>query len=149
MSSNQFYASIPAFDDFSGIADSDNYRLAPDDWHVIIADVKGSTRAIAEGRYKDVNMIGAACINAVLNISQKRSVPYVFGGDGATLQLNTDSEIAIRAENDIDPARSELHPVLYIHRGRACIDYTARPGGNGKFKLNSGNTDVCVYSSPR
>lgn len=37
LSSNQFYASIPAFDEFSGIADSDNYRVAPDDWHVIIA----------------------------------------------------------------------------------------------------------------
>ncbi len=87
MSSKRFYADIPAFDDFSGIADSSNYQVAPDDWHVIIADVKGSTQAIAEGRYKDVNMIGAACINAVLNISQKRSVPYVFGGDGATLMV--------------------------------------------------------------
>ena len=47
--------------------------------------MRDSTRAIAEGRYKDVNMIGAACINAVLNISRKKSVPYVFGGDGATL----------------------------------------------------------------
>ena len=87
MSNQEFYASIPAFDDFSGIADSRNYRLAPDDWQVIIADVRESTRAIAEGRYKDVNMIGAACINAVLNISQKRRIPYVFGGDGATLMV--------------------------------------------------------------
>ncbi len=87
MSNHEFYANIPAFDDFSGIADSRNYRLAPDDWHVIIADVRESTRAIAEGRYKDVNMIGAACINAVLNISQKRRIPYVFGGDGATLMV--------------------------------------------------------------
>ena len=74
----------------------------------------------------------------------------------ATLQLNTDSEIAIGAENDIDPGRSELHPVLYIHQGRACIDYTAQPGGNGQFKLNLGNTmfaaihhhgEICVLRS--
>lgn len=89
LTTNQFYADIPAFGDFSGIADSDNYRIAPDDWHVIITDVKGSTKAITEGRYKDVNMIGAACINAVLNISQKRSIPYVFGGDGATLMVHS------------------------------------------------------------
>ncbi|HUV22028.1 MAG TPA: DUF3095 domain-containing protein, partial [Gammaproteobacteria bacterium] len=93
----QFYANIPPFDDFSGIADDDNYCVAPDDWHVVIADVKGSTRAIAEGRYKDVNMIGAACINAVLNISQKRCVPYVFGGDGASLMVHSgDVETATR-----------------------------------------------------
>jgi hypothetical protein len=58
----------------------------------------------------------------------------------ATLQLNTDSEIAIRAENDIEGSRSELHPVLYIQQGRACIDYTAEIGGNGQFKLNLGDT---------
>jgi peptide methionine sulfoxide reductase MsrA len=62
----------------------------------------------------------------------------------ATLQLNTDSEIAIRAENDegndIEASRSELHPVLYIHQGRACIDFTAEIGSNGLFKLNLGDT---------
>jgi hypothetical protein len=102
LSSNQFYADIPAFDDFPGNTDSDNYRIAPDDWHVIIADVKGSTQAIADGRYKDVNMIGAACINAVLNISQKRSIPYVFGGDGATLMVpSSDVESAARVLLDV------------------------------------------------
>jgi len=43
-----FYADIEAFDDFSGIADLDNYRRA-------------------------------ACINAVLDISQAKTIPYVFG----------------------------------------------------------------------
>ena len=58
----------------------------------------------------------------------------------ATLQLNTDSEITIRAEQDKDASRSEHHPLLYIHQGRACINYTAPPGSNGQFKLNLGNT---------
>ncbi|MDH3859320.1 MAG: DUF3095 domain-containing protein, partial [Gammaproteobacteria bacterium] len=80
-----FYADIVPFDTFADVADLNNYQVAPDDWHVIIADVKGSTQAIEEGRYKQVNMIGAACINAVLNITEKGSIPYVFGGDGATL----------------------------------------------------------------
>jgi len=81
----EFYANLESFDAFADVADMDNYRTAPDDWYVIIADVKGSTQAIDEGRYKQVNMIGAACINAVLNITEKGIVPYVFGGDGATL----------------------------------------------------------------
>ena len=81
----QFYADISSFDDFSRVANIDNYKIAPDDWFVVIADIQGSTRAIGEGRYKEVNMIGAACINAVLNISARGEIPYVFGGDGATL----------------------------------------------------------------
>jgi len=149
LSSKQFYASIPAFDDFSGIADSDNYRVAPDDWHVIIADVKGSTRAITEGRYKDVNMIGAACINAVLNISQKRSVPYVFGGDGATLMVHsTDVETAARVllgVRDLAANRFNLDlrvgvvAVAEIHR---------QPGPQvkvAKYRLSPGN-ELGVFS---
>ncbi len=80
-----FYADISSFDNFSQVANIDNYKIAPGDWFVIIADIQGSTRAIGEGRYKEVNMIGAACINAVLNISAQGEIPYVFGGDGATL----------------------------------------------------------------
>ena len=80
-----FYTDISSFDDFSQVANLDNYKIAPDDWFIIIADIQGSTRAISEGRYKEVNMIGAACINAVLNISAPGEIPYVFGGDGATL----------------------------------------------------------------
>jgi len=85
VNTTEFYSNLEPFDRFADVADMDNYRLAPDDWHVIIADVKGSTQAIEEGRYKQVNMIGAACINAVLNITAKGRIPYVFGGDGATL----------------------------------------------------------------
>jgi hypothetical protein len=81
----RFYADISSFDDFSQVANFDQYKIAPDDWFVVIADIQGSTRAIGEGRYKEVNMIGAACINAVLNISAQGEIPYVFGGDGATL----------------------------------------------------------------
>jgi len=84
-STANFYANISSFDNFSQVANIDNYKIAPDDWYVIIADIQGSTRAIDEGRYKEVNMIGAACINAVLNISARGEIPYVFCDDGATL----------------------------------------------------------------
>ena len=84
-SSAKFYAEITAFSDFSEVANLKHYVTAPGDWYVVIADILASTRAIAEGRYKQVNMIGAACINAVLNISAQGEIPYVFGGDGATL----------------------------------------------------------------
>lgn len=85
MATTDFYRALKPFLEFERVADLDNYSLAPDDWYVVIADVKGSTKAIEEGRYKEVNMVGAACINAVLNVTESGRIPYVFGGDGATL----------------------------------------------------------------
>ena len=149
MSSDGFYADIEAFEDFAGIADLNNYRCAPDDWHVIIADVVGSTRAITEGRYKDVNMIGAACINAVLNISSQTGIPYVFGGDGATLmvppgQVQNAAEVLLGvralAASEFDLSlRVGVVPVARIH---------AHPGARvlvGKYRLSEGN-ELGVFS---
>lgn len=113
MSNDRFYADLEAFDDFAEIADIRHYRVAPDDWQVIIADVRGSTRAINEGRYKDVNMIGAACINAVLNVTEKGRVPFVFGGDGATLMVPA---------ADLDAARRALLGVRHLAATRFDLD---------------------------
>ena len=44
-----------------------SYRPIPDDWTIGFADVIGSTKAIKEGRYKAVNMVGAGVIAAVAN----------------------------------------------------------------------------------
>ena len=63
-----FYAAIEPFLDFAEVADPARYRAAPDDWIVVLADIKGSTEAAKAGRYKDVNLIGAACITAILNV---------------------------------------------------------------------------------
>jgi hypothetical protein len=82
-----FYQNLNSFDDFSEVSDLPRYTPAPGDWLVVIADIKGSTQAISDGRYKDVNMIGAACITAVLNVTRDHEIPYVFGGDGATLMI--------------------------------------------------------------
>jgi len=58
--------------------------------------------------------------------------------ENARLQLNTNSEITIRMENNADTTSSE--PELYIHRGRACINYTAQTGSYKQFKVNMGGT---------
>jgi len=140
---------IEAFDNFSGISDLANYRRAPDDWHVVIADVVSSTAAIAQGRYKDVNMIGAACINAVLNISQKKTIPYVFGGDGATLMVPPDrlqhaTEVLLGVR-DLAAAKFDLSlrvgvvPVADIHR-QASVQVRV-----GKYRLSPGN-ELGVFS---
>ena len=83
--SDLFYNTLESFHDFAEFADFGAYDPVPDDWVVAIADVRGSTQAIEEGRYKDVNMVGAASITAILNICGDIEVPFVFGGDGGTV----------------------------------------------------------------
>lgn len=77
-----FYASLPTFTSFAGIVDAAAYRPLPDDWVIGIADVVASTEAVARGRYKSVNMAGAAVISAVSNLLGTLDFPYVFTGDG-------------------------------------------------------------------
>jgi hypothetical protein len=82
-----FYASLTPLEQFGAITDARNFTPLPDDWQVVITDVRGSTRAIAEGRYKEVNMVGAASIVALLNLAGPADLPFIFGGDGATLAI--------------------------------------------------------------
>ncbi|HEX8386563.1 MAG TPA: DUF3095 domain-containing protein [Rubricoccaceae bacterium] len=84
---HDFYTSLPALDHFERLADADAYTPVPDDWTVVLTDVVGSTVAVQAGRYRDVNYVGAASIAAVLNAAGRADVPFVFGGDGATLVL--------------------------------------------------------------
>lgn len=82
---DSFYRDLTPFSDFTDFTDIGAYVAIPDDWVVMCADVRGSTKAIEAGHYKDVNMVGAACITSVLNVSQGIEIPFVFGGDGAIL----------------------------------------------------------------
>ena len=79
----EFYDSLPKRDAFEAFASPDAYTALPDDWVVGTSDIVGSTQEIAKGRYKTVNMVGAAVISAQVNASGGHALPYVFGGDGA------------------------------------------------------------------
>lgn len=78
-----FYDDLPRLSAFSLLADPARYMPLPDGWVVGTSDIVGSTKAIAAGRYKIVNMIGAAVISAQINAAAGRPFPFVFGGDGA------------------------------------------------------------------
>ena len=82
-----FFEMLPAVSEFTKVTDNSLYTPLPDDWLLVLSDINGSTKAIQEGRYKMVNMVGAACIMGILNIAGKVDIPYVFGGDGATLAI--------------------------------------------------------------
>lgn len=82
-----FYQEMKSFTDFKSFTNPEIYRKVPEDWTIIISDIKGSTKAIESGRYKDVNLIGAASITSIINLFPKFEFPFVFGGDGSSLIL--------------------------------------------------------------
>src|ERR1700682_6030125 len=88
--SDTFYGSIPVFRGFASLMDPALYSALPDDWTIGVADIVESTKAIAQARYKAVNMAGAAAIAAVTNALDGREFPFVFGGDGASFAISPD-----------------------------------------------------------
>ncbi|MCB9660938.1 MAG: DUF3095 domain-containing protein [Sandaracinaceae bacterium] len=110
--SHAFYRELAAVERFVDVADLSLYAQVPDDWSVIITDVRGSTRAIEAGRYKDVNSLGVASIVAVRNALTDVDVPFVFGGDGATLLCPTallePVNVALRGLQDLATGAFDL-----------------------------------------
>ncbi len=78
-----FYENLPLLRDFTRLADPAQFTPVPDDWVLGVADIVDSTGEIERGRYKTVNMVGAAVISAMINAMDGKLFPYVFGGDGA------------------------------------------------------------------
>lgn len=86
-----FYSDLPVFDDglINHLSYSDRFQKVPEDWHVIITDIKGSTKAIKKGLHQQVNLTATASIISALNIARDKGIsfPFFFGGDGATLLI--------------------------------------------------------------
>jgi len=80
-----FYSDLPSISNFYELTNTQNYAAFPEDWRLIITDIKGSTKAIEAGRYKDVNFVGAMGIVALLNLAKEIEIPFLFGGDGASV----------------------------------------------------------------
>ncbi len=89
---DNFYEQLKGFAEFTQFTQLELYRPLPSTWFVLITDVKGSTNAIESGLYKEVNSLGAASIVAILNAVSPLKIPYVFGGDGATLCIPPSSK---------------------------------------------------------
>jgi len=91
-----FYTDLPAVKPFLAVVNPAVYADAPGDWYVMVTDVTNSTEAIASGRYREVNLLGASSIIAVLNALRPLEVPFVFGGDGASFLIPPDAFAATR-----------------------------------------------------
>lgn len=91
MNPNKFYNQLKTVTSFREGANPDCYTPLPDDWYLAIADIRNSTKAIQNGKYKEVNMAGASIITALNNfVGQEYHLPYFFGGDGSCIALPGD-----------------------------------------------------------
>ena len=147
--SDKFYGSIPVFRGFARLMDPALYSALPDDWSIGVADIVESTKAIAQARYKAVNMAGAAIIAAVTNALEGREFPFVFGGDGASFAVAPDDSrrarealaaTAIWVKEDLDLAmRVALVPVAAV-RAKGLDVRVARfgPSPNLSYAMFSG-----------
>ncbi len=109
--SEQWLKTVPVLDHFAQVADASRFAPLPDGWVIGVSDVVDSTGAIAAGRYKAVNLAGAATISAVANELGGRLPLFVFGGDGARLAVPPDqatatvgalARVAMWVERDLD-----------------------------------------------
>ncbi|MDZ7720073.1 MAG: DUF3095 domain-containing protein [Balneolaceae bacterium] len=81
---SNFYDNLPEFSDFRKVSDGALYHPVPDDWWIIAGDIRNSTEAIENGKYKEVNMAGASIIAGISNLFKDfGSLPFTFGGDGS------------------------------------------------------------------
>lgn len=98
---------------FAEALEPTNYVRIPDDWFVAVGDVVQSTPAIAAGRYKDVNLAGAATIAAIMNACPGTELPFAFGGDGGSVLVPS---------NNADAARAALKGVQKLGRSALSLD---------------------------
>ncbi len=130
-SDEMFYQHLRPFDNFYHFPRESWYAPLPEDWYVAISDVKESTKAIGAGKYKEVNAMGVASIVAVLNAVKPLTIPYVFGGDGATFCIppakkNAVASALVAAHNMASGSfelslRIGLVPVGVLHKAGAQV----------------------------
>jgi hypothetical protein len=127
------YDALAPFDAFEQVNDPGVYTPLPDDWIVGVTDVVDSTRALQAGRYKAVNMAGAAGVSAVMNALDHAPFPFVFGGDGATFAVWPEAAESARA--------AMAATVRFVADD---LDLTLRAGSLGVSEIRAAGHDVRV-----
>ncbi|MEM7215339.1 MAG: DUF3095 family protein [Pseudomonadota bacterium] len=94
-SSAEFVKSLPVLERFVHALPRENYQPVPQDWYVAVTDVVRSRKAIADGRYKAVNLAGVSMISAIMNAVGHQDMLYIFGGDGAAVVFSPEDKAAV------------------------------------------------------
>ncbi|MSR15587.1 MAG: DUF3095 domain-containing protein [Gammaproteobacteria bacterium] len=122
MESTRFYSDLPThvISVSQLLADDSCFAAVPRDWRVILTDVRKSTQALSDGKHQVVNLVATGSIIAALNVAHRHGItlPFFFGGDGATLLAPPSLAAAIEQ-------------ALLVHREntRANFDLYLRVGG--------------------
>lgn len=117
-----FYNELPKYK--NGLTDlltkEEYFRSVPDNWHIVLVDVKDSTFAVQNGRHDQVNLSATGSIVSVLNYlkekNSKLKIPYFFGGDGVTFiipQIFLEGVLSI-LENYRHHVSEHMHLVLRV-----------------------------------
>ena len=71
------------------VANKSLFSKVPKDWYAVAADIKNSTEAIGNGNHDQVNLVATGSVIAILNLAYSKniSIPFFFGGDGATMLI--------------------------------------------------------------
>lgn len=89
MSSRYFYRNIPVTDKTFEelISDKNSFFEVPEDWHIVVTDIRNSTGAYEKGKYFEMNIAAASCIIVAINIAkmERLEIPFIYGGDGAAI----------------------------------------------------------------
>jgi len=90
-STTNFYSNLPVNDSSVSklIGDKTKFSNLPDNWHILVADIRNSTAAVQNGNHNHVNLVATGCVIAILNLAETHNiaVPFFFGGDGASFLI--------------------------------------------------------------
>ena len=66
--STRFYENLPALNIpvSTLVGDIGHFHRVPDSWHIVAADIKNSTKAIAKGQHNSVNLIATGAVIAII-----------------------------------------------------------------------------------
>jgi hypothetical protein len=93
---DDFYTSIEKADSLDDVFGESMFKDVPRDWWIALTDVVASTKAIEEGRYKEVNSAGSLPVMAISNYLGNMDFPFLFGGDGVTCLVPAGAVDALR-----------------------------------------------------
>lgn len=87
-STSRFYQDLAAIHRTSqGFLHPEHSIDIPDDWVIVVTDVINSTGSL--DRYREINILAASSVIIAINIGDQEGIvlPFVYGGDGATVAL--------------------------------------------------------------
>ncbi|MEM7183791.1 MAG: DUF3095 domain-containing protein [Spirochaetota bacterium] len=142
------FQNLPVIKKLENVFQKEALVPVPETWYIAITDVKGSTKAIESGRYKEVNIAGGLSIMALANAFEDMNFPFVFGGDGVTILIPEETienacDVLYDAKLQIEKLynlelRVGIVPVQELYQKNHIIQY-------GKLEISQYYNQVIIY----